>query len=169
MITPKFITKVVPLSLAVARRCYEFEWLPKQQNDSKSPLSTQNTQVTTASATTQIANNEIQLLAADVITAKADRFEPSVTVTGTLQPSDHTVVQSTVNAQVQQVLADVGKTVAKGEPLVRLDISDSKTNSPGQKPILPAAQAQAIVANKLAERNKILLEQGFVSQMRVWA
>ena len=28
-----------------------------------------------------------------------------------------------------------------------------------------AAQAQAIVANKLAERNKILLEQGFVSQI----
>ena len=30
---------------------------------------------------------------------------------------------------------------------------------------IAAAQAQAIVANKLAERNKILLEQGFVSQI----
>ena len=165
MITPKFITKVLPLSLAVASAVMSLSGCQKQQNDSKSPLSPQNTQVTTASATTQIANNEIQLLAADVITAKADRFEPSVTVTGTLQPSDHTVVQSTVNAQVQQVLADVGKTVAKGEPLVRLDISDSKNQLAQAQADVAAAQAQAIVANKLAERNKILLEQGFVSQI----
>lgn len=165
MITPKFITKVLPLGLAVASAVMSLSGCQKQQNDSKSPLSPQNTQVTTASATTQIANNEIQLLAADVITAKADRFEPSVTVTGTLQPSDHTVVQSTVNAQVQQVLADVGKTVAKGEPLVRLDISDSKNQLAQAQADVAAAQAQAIVANKLAERNKILLEQGFVSQI----
>ena len=165
MITPKFITKVLPLSLAVASAVISLSGCQKQQNDSKSPFSTQKTQVTTASATTQIANNEIQLLAADVITAKADRFEPSVTVTGTLQPSDHTVVQSTVNAQVQQVLADVGKTVAKGEPLVRLDISDSKNQLAQAQADVAAAQAQAIVANKLAERNKILLEQGFVSQI----
>ena len=165
MITPKFITKVLPLSLAVASTVMSLSGCQKQQNDSKSPLSTQNTQVTTTSATTQIANNEIQLLAADVITAKADRFEPSVTVTGTLQPSDHTVVQSTLNAQVQQVLADVGKTVAKGEPLVRLDISDSKNQLAQAQADVAAAQAQAIVANKLAERNKILLEQGFVSQI----
>ena len=165
MITSKFITKVLPLSLAVASAVISLSGCQKQQNDSKSPFSTQKTQVTTASATTQIANNEIQLLAADVITAKADRFEPSVTVTGTLQPSDHTVVQSTVNAQVQQVLADVGKTVAKGEPLVRLDISDSKNQLAQAQADVAAAQAQAIVANKLAERNKILLEQGFVSQI----
>lgn len=165
MITSKFITKVLPLSLAVASAVISLSGCQKQQNDSKSPLSPQNTQVTTASATTQIANNEIQLLAADVITAKADRFEPSVTVTGTLQPSDHTVVQSTLNAQVQQVLADVGKTVAKGEPLVRLDISDSKNQLAQAQADVAAAQAQAIVANKLAERNKILLEQGFVSQI----
>lgn len=165
MITSKFITKVLPLSLAVASAVMSLSGCQKQQNDSKSPLSTQNTQVTTASAATPIANNEIQLLAADVITAKADRFEPSVTVTGTLQPSDHTVVQSTVNAQVQQVLADVGKTVVKGEPLVRLDISDSKNQLAQAQADVAAAQAQAIVANKLAERNKILLEQGFVSQI----
>ncbi len=165
MITSKFITKVLPLSLAVASAVMSLSGCQKQQNDSKSPFSTQKTQITTASATTQIANNEIQLLAADVITAKADRFEPSVTVTGTLQPSDHTVVQSTVNAQVQQVLADVGKTVAKGEPLVRLDISDSKNQLAQAQADVAAAQAQAIVANKLAERNKILLEQGFVSQI----
>nr|WP_313091517.1 efflux RND transporter periplasmic adaptor subunit [Moraxella sp. CTOTU48268] len=164
MITSKFITKVLPLSLAVASTVISLSGCQKQQNDSKSPLSTQK-KVTTVSATTQIANNEIQLLAADVITAKADRFEPSVTVTGTLQPSDHTVVQSTVNAQVQQVLADVGKTVAKGEPLVRLDISDSKNQLAQAQADVAAAQAQAIVANKLAERNKILLEQGFVSQI----
>lgn len=166
MITSQFITKTLPLGLAIASALVTMNGCQKQQAaDSKSPLSAQNSQTRTASATTQIANNEIQLLAADVITAKSDKFEPSVTVTGTLQPSDHTVVQSTVNAQVQQVLADVGKRVAQGQPLVRLDMSDSKNQLAQAQADVAAAQAQAIVANKLADRNKILLEQGFVSQL----
>lgn len=166
MITSQFITKTLPLGLALASALVTMNGCQKQQAaDSKSPSSAQNSQTSTASATTQIANNEIQLLAADVITAKSDKFEPSVTVTGTLQPSDHTVVQSTVNAQVQQVLADVGKSVTQGQPLVQLDISDSKNQLAQAQADVAAAQAQAIVANKLADRNKTLLEQGFVSQL----
>lgn len=166
MITSPFITKVLPLGLAIAGTLATMNGCQKQQaGESKGSFTTQKNPTTTASATTQIANNEIQLLAADVITAKADKFEPSVTVTGTLQPSDHTVIQSTVNAQVQQVLADVGKTVAQGQPLVKLDITDSKNQLAQAQADVAAAQAQAIVANKLAERNKILLNQGFVSQI----
>lgn len=107
----------------------------------------------------------IEFLHNDIFTAKAERFQPSVTITGTLQTSNKTAVQSTVNAQVQKVLADVGEFVKKGQPLVILDITDSKNQLAQVQADLASAQAQAQVTQKLAEKNKILFEKGFVSQL----
>ena len=137
----------------------------QKKTDTTSNQETTHTNSPKVAASATVASDEIQLLSSDVITVKAEQFQPSVNVTGTLQPSEHTAVQSTVNAQVQQVLADVGKAVAKGEPLVRLDITDSKNQLAQAQADVAAAQAQLIVANKLAQRNKILLDQGFVSQI----
>lgn len=123
-------------------------------------------QKTESTATpSQPVNTDIQLLPADIVTAKAERFQPSVTITGTLQTSNKTAVQSTVNAQVQKVLADVGEFVKKGQPLVILDITDSKNQLAQVQADLASAQAQAQVTQKLAEKNKILFEKGFVSQL----
>lgn len=107
----------------------------------------------------------IEFLHNDIFTAKAERFQPSVTITGTLQASQKTAVQSTVNAQVRQVLADVGQFVKKGQPLVILDITDSKNQLAQAQADLLASIAQAEVSQKLAQKNKILLEKGFVSQI----
>lgn len=111
------------------------------------------------------ATQPLELLTADVITAKAERFQPSVTITGTLQASDKTTVQSTVNAQVRQISAKVGQMVKKGQPLVILDITDSKNQLAQAQADLFASQAQAEITNKLAQKNKILLEKGFIAQI----
>lgn len=111
------------------------------------------------------ANNELQLLKTDVIDAKAERFQPSVPVTGTLQVANRTEVQSTVNAQVVSVLADVGKRVKQGERLVALDNRSSKDQLAQAQADVAATTAQARVALSLAQKNKVLLDQGFVSQI----
>lgn len=111
------------------------------------------------------ANNELQLLKTDVIDAKAERFQPSVPVTGTLQVANRTEVQSTVNAQVVSVLADVGKRVKQGERLVALDNRSSKDQLAQAQADVVATTAQARVALSLAQKNKVLLDQGFVSQI----
>lgn len=110
-------------------------------------------------------SQNIELLSSDVITAKAERFQPSVTITGTLQASEKTSVQSTVNAQVQQILAKVGQIVKKGEPLITLDITTSQNQLAQAQADVLASQAQAEVTQKLAQKNKTLLEKGFVSQI----
>lgn len=115
--------------------------------------------------TTQNQKNNIELLISDIITAKNERFQPSITITGTLQSSEKTTIQSTVNAQVQQILAKVGQLVKKGQPLVILDITDSKNQLAQAQADLLASQAQAEVVQKIAQKNKILLEKGFISQI----
>lgn len=122
------------------------------KNDTKNETLSQNHQ-------------NIELLGNDIFTAKAERFQPSVTITGTLQASEKTTIQSTVNAQVRQISAKVGQMVKKGQPLVILDITDSKNQLAQAQADLLASQAQAEVVQKLAQKNKILLEKGFVSQI----
>lgn len=122
-------------------------------------------QKTAASTTSAIGSNEIQLLSQDVITAKAERYQPNVLVTGTLQANERTSVQSTVNAQVVKVFADVGQTVKQGEPLIQLDNRNSQDQLVQAQADVAAAIAQARVATSLAQKNKLLLEQGFVSQI----
>lgn len=140
---------------------------PAKQSQSAATAASQGASTTSQVATSgsPIAQDELQLLASDVLTAKAERYQPHVLVTGTLQVSEKTAVQSTVNAQVQQVLADVGSRVQQGQPLIKLDISGSQDQLVQAQANLAGAEAQAQIASSLAQKNKILFEQGFVSQI----
>lgn len=114
---------------------------------------------------TALAEDEIALISDDITTAKAERYQPTTTVTGTLQSAEQTTVQSTVNAQVQQVLTDVGAIVEKGQALVILDIADTQNQLAQAEADVAAAEAQANVAETLAQKNKMLLDKGFVAQI----
>ena len=70
----------------------------QKKTDTTSNQETTHTNSPKVAASATVASDEIQLLSSDVITVKAEQFQPSVKVTGTLQPSEHTAVQSTVNA-----------------------------------------------------------------------
>lgn len=79
-----------------------------------------------ASQPASLSADELALVDSDVITAKAERYQPNVLVTGTLQANQRTAVQSTVNAQVIRVLADVGQAVRQGDALIQLDNRNSQ-------------------------------------------
>lgn len=131
----------------------------------KVPSKTERNRSASTAQPASLGANEIALLNSDVLTAKAERYQPNVLVTGTLQANEHTAVQSTVNAQVVQVMADVGQAVKQGDPLVQLDNRNSQDQLAQARADLAAAQAQAGVATRLAQKNKALLDQGFVSQI----
>lgn len=116
-------------------------------------------------ATAHHADNEIELLASEVMTAKAERYQPNIAVAGTLQTAERTEVQATISAQVVAVFADVGQRVKQGERLIALDNRSSKDQLVQAQADVAAATAQARVASSLAQKNKVLLEQGFVSQI----
>lgn len=136
-----------------------------KKSDQTHQTTSGNASLTTTGSATSPASNELELLSSDVIDAKAERFQPSVPVTGTLQANSRTEVQSTVSAQVVAIFADVGKSVKSGERLIALDNRNSKDQLAQAQANVAAAAAQAKVANSLVQKNKVLLEQGFVSQI----
>lgn len=117
---------------------------------------------TTANST---SNNEIQLLASDVVTAKSERYQPSVSITGTLQVANKTPVQALSNAQVAQVLVKVGESVKKGQRLIITNLEDSRNKLAQAQADVNGSLAQAAVAQSLADKNKVLLDKGFVAQI----
>ncbi len=131
----------------------------------KTPSTTPDKAAVSASQPASLSADELALVDSDVITAKAERYQPNVLVTGTLQANQRTAVQSTVNAQVIRVLADVGQAVRQGDALIQLDNRNSQDQVAQARADLAAAQAQASVSTSLAQKNKRLFEQGFVSQI----
>ena len=131
----------------------------------KTPSTTPDKNKVSASQPASLSADELALVDSDVITAKAERYQPNVLVTGTLQANQRTAVQSTVNAQVIRVLADVGQAVRQGDALIQLDNRNSQDQVAQARADLAAAQAQASVSTSLAQKNKRLFEQGFVSQI----
>lgn len=123
------------------------------------------TTTTTTEKTQTLAKDEIQLLASDVLTTKTERYQPNTTITGTLQVANQTKVQAVVNSQANQILVKVGDKVKKGQPLVTLNLEDSKNKLAQAQSDVIAAQAQANVAQSLASRNKVLLDKGFVAEI----
>lgn len=131
----------------------------------KTPSTTPDKAKVSASQPASLSADELALVDSDVITAKAERYQPNVLVTGTLQANQRTAVQSTVNAQVIRVLADVGQAVRQGDALIQLDNRNSQDQVAQARADLAAAQGQARVSTSLAQKNKRLFEQGFVSQI----
>lgn len=114
---------------------------------------------------TQPENSTIQLLNADIVTAKTERYQPSIEVTGTLQTANKTTVQPQSAATVNAVFGDIGNAVNKGDILVKLNTQDSESRVVQARANLSAAQAQYQVVQSLAQKNKILYTQGFISQI----
>lgn len=137
-----------------------------QKKDTAKQAETARTAPTaTTTTTTTLAKDEIQLLSSDVLTTKTERYQPSTTVTGTLQVANQTKVQAVVNSQANQVLVKVGDTVKKGQPLVSLNLEDSRNKLAQAQSDVIAAQAQANVAQSLVSRNKVLLDKGFIAEI----
>lgn len=132
---------------------------------SDTPSKSEKTSSSPSTSSTNPTTSEVLLLASDVTTAKSERYQPHVTVTGTLQAANKTPVQAMSNTQVAHVLVKVGDTVKKGQRLIVTNLEDSRNKLIQAQADVNAAQAQAAVAQNLANKNKILLDKGFVAQI----
>lgn len=151
---------VISVTSLLALTACEKATTTKTDTAKKTETTTQTTEKTQT-----LAKDEIQLLASDVLTTKTERYQPNTTVTGTLEVANQTKVQAVVNSQANQILVKVGDKVKKGQPLVTLNLEDSKNKLAQAQSDVIAAQAQANVAQSLASRNKVLLDKGFVAEI----
>ena len=88
-------------------------------------------------------------------TADAGAIEAVITATGTVVPEVEQVVSSPVDARVLRILQRTGARLSKGDPLVRLDISET------QLAVDKLAQDLAIKQNE-QKRTRLTLEKSLI-------
>ena len=91
------------------------------------------------------------------------RIERELRAPATVLSANRAVVTSEVTALIQEVLADVGASVEKGELLVRLDNDNARLSLAQARASLDALDAQIIEANQRLQKAEELLARDFIS------
>lgn len=109
----------------------------------------------------------------EFVTAPAHigNIELSVLATGTLQPARLVSVGAQVSGQVKKLYVAVGSVVKEGDPIADIDSTTQRNNVSNAEAGLANVQAQRaataanlIHAQQTLKRNKLLFDQGAVSQ-----
>jgi RND family efflux transporter MFP subunit len=106
----------------------------------------------------------MELAAGDVVVAAMGPLQPSIPLSGTLQPHDQTVVKTKVAGEVVRVLVREGERVAAGQLLAQIDDTELRARVAERRATLTGAQAQRDLARKNAATNAELLAQNFISR-----
>jgi macrolide-specific efflux system membrane fusion protein len=98
-------------------------------------------------------------------------IELSVLATGTLEPARLVSVGAQVSGQVKKLYVDVGSVVKQGDPIADIDSTTQQNNVSNAEAGLANVQAQRaataanlVQAQQTLKRNKLLFDQGAVSQ-----
>ena len=110
---------------------------------------------------------------ADIVTAPVAKgnIELSVLATGTLEPARLVSVGAQVSGQLKKLYVDVGSVVKQGDPIADIDSTTQQNNVSNAEAGLNNVQAQRaataanlVQAQQTLKRNKLLFDQGAVSQ-----
>jgi RND family efflux transporter MFP subunit len=91
------------------------------------------------------------------------RIERELRAPATVLSANRTVVTSEVTALIEEVLADVGASVEKGELLVRLDNDNARMSLAQTRASLAALDAQIVEAKQRLRKAEELLAKNFIS------
>lgn len=116
-------------------------------------------------AETKAPEQNIELIAQDLVDFKTGNSVQTTTFTGTIRAVNQSSIQAQVSATASVVNAQVGQSVAKGQILVRLNNQDNAARLAQAQANKASAQAQANQAKLMMERKQRLLNQGFISKV----
>ena len=91
------------------------------------------------------------------------RIERELRAPATVLSANRTIVTSEVTALIEEVLADVGASVEKGELLVRLDNANARMSLAQARASLAAFDAQIVEAKQRLRKAEELLTKDFIS------
>ena len=118
----------------------------------------------TADSTPSKNQNNVELIAQDLIEVKTGNAVQKTAFTGTIRAVNQSSIQAQVTATATSVNAQVGQRVQKGQVLVRLNNQDNAARLAQAQANRASAQAQANQARLMMERKQRLLNQGFISK-----
>jgi membrane fusion protein (multidrug efflux system) len=85
-------------------------------------------------------------------------------VTGSVKPSQSSMVASDIAGRTLAVMVDVGSTVKQGDPLIRLDTSNAQLNAQEIQAQVAAAKAQWTMSDADCKRAADLLQKGAITK-----
>ncbi|HMT02794.1 MAG TPA: efflux RND transporter periplasmic adaptor subunit [Burkholderiales bacterium] len=110
-------------------------------------------------------NDYILLNKSDIVIVKRGNVNNVVAFTGDLSPLNQVVISSQLDAQVLKVLVSEGQYVNKGQVLAVLDNSEIKQIVNRQEALLNSAKVKLALSKNTLDKNKELLDQGFISKL----
>ena len=110
-------------------------------------------------------DNVILLSSSDVLQVSLGTVDDMVAFTGDLTPLKQSIISSEVDAEVLQVLVNEAQFVKQGQTLAILDDTDLQQALSQQQALLSTSQAKFALDKTKLERQKGLLDQGFISKI----
>jgi len=117
-----------------------------------------------APAAPAAAERVMELAAGDITVVANAPLQPSIPLSGTLQPHDQTVVKTKVAGELVRVLVREGERVGGGQLLAQVDDTELRARLAERRAALTGAQAQRDLARKNWATNEQLLSQNFISR-----
>ncbi len=105
----------------------------------------------------------LEFAAADIAQVKRESVPRTMPVTGTLVPLQEAVVKTRGPGVLTAVLAREGESVRKGQLLARVDDTEARAVLAARQADVAAAQAQLGYAQRNLQRQRDLLDKGFIS------
>jgi RND family efflux transporter MFP subunit len=110
------------------------------------------------------AERIMELAAGDVTVVAKAPLQPSIPLSGTLQPHDQTVVKTKVAGELVRVLVREGERVGAGQLLAQVDDTELRARLAERRAALTGSQAQRDLARKNWATTEQLLSQNFISR-----
>ncbi|MDZ7592401.1 MAG: efflux RND transporter periplasmic adaptor subunit [Rubrivivax sp.] len=114
--------------------------------------------------TAALADQAIELAAADVARAGPAELVRRLDITGSLKAVNSAVVKARIAAVVQTLDVREGDRVTAGQRIGQLDATDAQWRLRQAEEQALAAQAQLDIAQRTLANNRALVEQGFISR-----
>jgi membrane fusion protein, multidrug efflux system len=131
----------------------------KQRALRKSPDTAQS-----GSAARAVGPGAIEFAASDIMTLQPGEISRSIPITGSLRPTNQTLVRSKVAGEIIELNVKEGSAVRAGQMIARIDPIEFEWRVKEREANLRSADAQLDQARRTLENNKQLLEKNFISQ-----
>ena len=107
---------------------------------------------------------ELEFSASDLLTLATGPVARTIPLTGTLRPSNQTLVRAKVSGELVEVEVREGMAVRAGQRIARIDPTEFEARVREREAQRRSAEAQVEQARRTRDNNRALLDKGFISQ-----
>ena len=117
-----------------------------------------------AAAAPPTVQTQIELANSDVITASLRDITQGLEVSGTVKALNYAVIKARVAGEVKEITVREGDSVKAGQVLARIDPTEYQRRFEQAQEQAQAAKSQLEIAQRQADTNQALVNQGFISK-----